>query len=90
MSASLTLFFPTFPFDFLMFSGGSKGTFGRKRLICFSYFVVQLYEAHKQMNIEKLDKSLSYKSLESARKVAEEMQKQASDYAKVAGQERGN
>lgn len=59
-------------------------------LICFSYFVVQLYEAHKQMNIEKLDKSLSYKSLESARKVAEEMQKQASDYAKVAGQERGN
>ena len=42
------------------------------------------------MNIEKLDKSLSYKSLESARKVAEEMQKQASDYAKVAGQERGN
>ncbi|XP_057297301.1 sarcolemmal membrane-associated protein-like isoform X2 [Hydractinia symbiolongicarpus] len=48
----------------------------------------QLYEAHKHMNIEKLDKSMSYESLESARKLANEMQKQASDYAKVAGQEK--
>ena len=41
------------------------------------------------MTIEKLDKSLSYESLESARKLANEMQRQASDYAKVVGKEKG-
>jgi len=40
------------------------------------------------MDIEKLDKSLSYQSLESARKLAEEMKQQASDHAKAAGHER--
>lgn len=41
------------------------------------------------MDIEKLDKSLSYQSLESARKLADEMKQQASDHAKAAGHERG-
>ena len=41
------------------------------------------------MDIEKLDKSLSYQSLESARQLAEEMKQQASDHAKAAGHERG-
>jgi len=48
----------------------------------------QLYEAHKHMNIEQLDKSMSYASLESARKLASEMQRQASDNARVAGKEK--
>lgn len=42
------------------------------------------------MDIEKLDKSLSYQSLESARKLADEMKQQASDHAKAAGHERGS
>ena len=40
------------------------------------------------MNIEALDKSLSHTSLESARQLAAEMQKQASDYSKAAIQEK--
>ena len=52
-------------------------------------FTDQLYEAQKHMDIEKLDKSLSYQSLESARQLAEEMKQQASDHAKAAGHERG-
>ena len=41
------------------------------------------------MNIEQLDKSMSYQSLESARRLADEMKQQASDYAKEAGHGRG-
>ena len=41
------------------------------------------------MDIEKLDKSLGYQSLESARRLANEMKQQASDHAKAAGHERG-
>ena len=55
---------------------------------CFSC-LEQLYEAHKHMNIEKLEKSHSYEALQSARNLAEEMQKQASSYARAAGQEKG-
>lgn len=48
----------------------------------------QLYEAQHHMNLEKLDKSMSYATLESARKLADEMKQQASNNAKAAGQER--
>ena len=41
------------------------------------------------MDFEKLDKSLGYQSLESARRLADEMKQQASDHAKAAGHERG-
>jgi len=57
-------------------------------VINIARLIKQLYEAHKHMNIEQLDKSMSYASLESARKLASEMQRQASDNARVAGKEK--
>ncbi|XP_066922367.1 sarcolemmal membrane-associated protein-like isoform X3 [Clytia hemisphaerica] len=51
----------------------------------FNQVLAQLYEAQQHMNIEQLDKSMSYQSLESARRLADEMKQQASDYAKEAG-----